>query len=333
MGPTGFAQLQSNRNLRYRPGHEGSAFFTAQFSGGSAANSTQWIGLFDNLNGAAVGYTGTTFSILFRQNGVDTTTPQSSFNRDKLNGTGPSGFTINPQNINVFRISYGWLGAAPINFQVIDQNGEWITFHQLIFSNTIQGSTFYNPTLPITAQVLKTAGTTNLTIGTASWNASLVGEPSTAGSRFFGASSGTVAISSPGVGHLMTIINNTTFNGVPNKVAVRISLFTGGTVTTASETSIIQILTGATVTGLSFTSVSPNSVVSFSTVGTYSAGTGTPVLIIPNNTFGSGPFALFLPQTDISIILLPGQTATVTGQSLSGAGTTGIATLTWEEMF
>ena len=333
-GATAVAQIQSKRNLRYRPGHEGHIFFTAMFPNGAAANSTQWIGLFDNADGAAIGYNGITFSILFRQNSVDTIIPQASFNVDTLNGAGPSGLIINPANINVFRIAYGWLGAAPIKFQIIDQNGDWITFHQILLANTIQSPTFLNPILPIRAEIRKTAGATNLSIATASWNGAIVGEPSTAGSRFFTVGSNTITLPAAGETHLLTIRNKTLFQSKLNKVEVRISLFTGGTVTTASETSLIRLRKSAVVTGPAFTNVdTANSVTEFSTAGTYVAGTGTPVLIIPNNTFGSGPFVLFLPQADFSIFLLPGESITITGESLSGGGNLAIASLGWEELF
>ena len=97
----GYANMSTIQKLRYRPGHEGYAFFTAMFPNGSAANSTQWAGLFDDQNGAAIGYSGTKFAILFRQGGVDTIITQTNFNIDTINGAGPSGFNINPQFLNV----------------------------------------------------------------------------------------------------------------------------------------------------------------------------------------------------------------------------------------
>lgn len=126
-GSTAFAQLRSVSALRYRAGHEADLFFTAMFPNGGAPTSTQWIGLFDEVDGMAVGFNNTTFSILYRNNGIDTIVPQSSFNVDPLDGTGQSGFVLNPQRLNVFRIVYGWLGASPIRFQIVDQTGDWIT--------------------------------------------------------------------------------------------------------------------------------------------------------------------------------------------------------------
>jgi len=333
-GATAFAQLQSIRNIRYRPGHESYGFFTAMFPNGSAANSKQYIGLFDGLNGVAVGYTNTDFSILYRREGVDTIITQANFNGDTLNGAGASGFVLTTSNLNVFRISYGWLGASPIKFQIIDQNGKWITFHEIISNNLVSGPTFLSPDLPLTAQVVKTAGASDLRIATPCWSGGVVGEPSAASSRFFSAISLATLLPAAGEAHLLTIRNKNTFQSRPNKVEIRVGSFTGGTVTTAAEVSVIRIRLGATVTGTAFTNVdTANSVMEFSTAGTYIAGTGMQALAIPNSSTGSGPFVVFLPVADLNIYLLPGQSLTITGESLSGGGNTAITTIGWEELF
>lgn len=334
-GATGFAQIQTKRRLRYITGREGYCFFTAMFNN-SAANSVQWIGLFDTNDGAAIGFNGTTFSALFRRNTVDTIIPQASFNMDPINGTGPSGFNINPATLNVFRISYGWLGAAPITYQVLDQTGQWISFHQIKPNNISTTPSFLNPVLPMTALIQKTSGATNLTLSSASWSAGVVHTLPSAASRYFTVSNPglTSLAATPTETHLLTIRNNTTYNSFTNNVEVRLIIVTGGTVVTTTDLSIIRIRKNATVTGTSFSNVdAANSVVSFSTAGTYSAGTGTEVLNLPNCTSGNGPLVVLLPHTIYEIIILPGETLTVTGSSLSGGGETAVCSLGWEELF
>ena len=293
----GYANMSTNRRLRYRPGHEGYTFFTAMYPNGSAANSTQWAGLFDSQNGAAIGYSGTNFAILFRQGGVDTITTQTNFNLDTINGSGPSGFNINPQFLNVFRIAYGWLGAAPIKYYVLTSSGQWINFHKIQWPNTASGPTFLNPVLPIAMEVKKTAGTSNLQINTASLNAGIVGEPNTAGSRFF-SQNNNISVGAGGAEtHVLTVQNKSTYQGVTNHVEVLITAVGGGTTTTTADASVIRLRKNATVTGTSYTDVdSLNSVMRYTTAGTYTAGTGTQLFIIPNNTTDSGPQTYFIPQ-------------------------------------
>lgn len=334
---TASAQIQSTDIATYQPGHETDSFFTAMFPNGSATNSTQWIGLFDDNNGLAIGFNGTTFSILLRDNAIDTIIAQSSFNGDKLDGSGPSGFILNPANLNVFRISFGWLGAAPINFQIINQNGDWITFHTIILSNTIQTPAFSNPLLPMTAQVIKTGSTTtDLQIRTASWNAcNIVSLQPSPALRDFAVSSSVITLNAAGLEtHLVTIFNKPTFQSRPNKIRVTVEIISGGSTSITSFTAQIILRKNATVTGLILTDVdAANSVTQFSTSGTYTAGTGTRLLTLPGNSFGSGPINLLTLTGDIEIFIHPGETLTINGISLSGGGNTAIAALSWYEQF
>ena len=73
------------------------------------------------------------------QSGVATTatwTPQASFNIDTLDGTGPSGVTLDPQKLNVYQINFRWLGAGELRFAVENPiNGDMIFFHHEHYSN------------------------------------------------------------------------------------------------------------------------------------------------------------------------------------------------------
>jgi len=331
-GATAFAQLQSAGFLRYWPGHETDLFFTAEFPNGSAASATQLIGLFDERDGAAVGYSGTDFGILLRTDTVDSFVPQVSFNLDRLDGSGPSGFTINTQRLNLFRIAYGWLGASPVTYSVMDQNGQWITFHKIIRSNLFAQPTFGNPMLPVTMQVIKTAGTDDLRIASGSWDGGVLSEPLSPAVRFFSVNSALISIPATET-HLLTLRNKTVFQGRPNRIRIFITIVGIAPAITVQRVGIFSVRTNATVSGLVFNDVNTaNSVAEFSTVGTYLAGTGISVLQVPVSTRGSGPQSILLEQSSIEIQLYPGQQVTVTGQSISTAFNT-VAILNWREEF
>ena len=151
-GTTGIAKLSSIEPLRYIPGHEAYAYFTTIFTTG-VANSTQWAGVFDSVDGFAVGYNGTTFSILHRIDSSDSTVAQSSFNIDRLDGTGPSRITLDSTKMNIFRISYGWLGTAPITFEICRKDGQWFPFHMIQRANEESVPSIYNPVLPLTMEI------------------------------------------------------------------------------------------------------------------------------------------------------------------------------------
>ena len=57
-----------------------------------------------------------------RRAGTDIIIPQSSWNVDPLNGTGPSGETLNLAKGNIFQIVFTWYGYGVIEFNVVLPN-------------------------------------------------------------------------------------------------------------------------------------------------------------------------------------------------------------------
>jgi hypothetical protein len=335
------AQVQSEATNAYRSGHEAYTLFTVAFTGSFVATSSQLIGPYDYQNGFAVGYNGTTFGVLQRSNAanpsvvVDTFIPQSSFNQDKLDGTGASGFTYNPAYLNVFRISFGWLGSAVAKFQILNNNGNWITFHIIYNPNSSSIPSIAQPFLPITARVENLAGTSVLTLRTASWNAGLIASPNTSSYRYNQANN-TITLTVATETHVLTIRNNNTFgsNNAPNKIMVRIAAFGGGPIASTSQSATMRLRKNATVTGTTFTNVnSTNSVMAVSTAGTYSAGTGTIYLVQPSLTYSNGPNINYIPKDTYEIILCPGETATVTVVRNNAVTQTITGVVLWEERF
>jgi len=169
----------TNLTVSYRPNSETYAAFTAIWASGGLANSYQRIGIYDVNNGFFIGYEGTVFGITLRKGGVDTFTNQASWNVDDLTGNVGSKYTRNgvPEAIdftkdNLFRVRYGWLGAAPIYWEVLSPDGEWVLFDIYRHPNTTSGTTINNPDLPMTLDIQKTgAGATVLTMNTACWAA------------------------------------------------------------------------------------------------------------------------------------------------------------------
>lgn len=66
---------------------------------------------------------------------VDDRIPQSQFNVDPLDGTGPSGYVFDPQKMQMIFIDYAWYGAGKIRYGVRGQNGNIIYFHEIPQNN------------------------------------------------------------------------------------------------------------------------------------------------------------------------------------------------------
>lgn len=164
-------------NVTYRGGSEIYAYFTASFSAAGLANTYIRMGLYDTNNGAFIGFEGTSFYASHRNNGVDTQTVSGSFNGDTLTGgvgsnfkRGGSAEAVDFTKLNVYRIRLGWVGGAPIKYEILSPDGEWVTFHTLRFPNTSSTPSIRSADLPFTLDLQKTgAAGTNIQVNTGCW--------------------------------------------------------------------------------------------------------------------------------------------------------------------
>lgn len=186
---TAAAKGVSATSTSYIGGAEVFAYFTAAFTTPTSAASYQRIGLYDTNNGVFVGYNGTSFQACYRDATVDTCTTKGAWSADQLTGAGGSRFTRNgtPEaidltKVNVFRIRFGWLGVAPIRWEVLSPDGAWVEFHRVRYPNTATTASIDSPDLPMTIDVSKTSSdATNVVMLTGCWAAGTTGVPAAPG--------------------------------------------------------------------------------------------------------------------------------------------------------
>ena len=67
--------------------------------------------------------------------------PKDKFNGDPLNGNGPSGYTIKPENVTMWKIEFGWYGAIGARFYAYIPAGageaRWVVVHTLVIENSL----------------------------------------------------------------------------------------------------------------------------------------------------------------------------------------------------
>ena len=81
---------------------------------------------------------------------TDHWTPQSQWNGDRLDGTGPSQMLLDPAMLNVYQIDYRWLGVGKISYCVEDQRtGQLIAFHTEHYTNQHLTPHITNPSLKL----------------------------------------------------------------------------------------------------------------------------------------------------------------------------------------
>lgn len=309
----------------YLPGVGLSARFTAAFSSGGVSGILQEVGIGDTTQGFYVGYNGTTFSINRRKGSADNFVAQTAFNRDPLNGFGPSGLNVDFTKINVFRLQMQYLGGGAINFEIEDfRTGRFILFHQIEYAGRNTGTSIDNPTLNFCARCYNAAGAASgASISVASAGLYLEGlndRPGVPNGKSATKSSITSEIP------LISIRNDTTFVGKTNKSHVHlkyISLSNEG-----SQSSVHRILLNATLTGPAWTNInSSTSLVSYDTTASAVSG-GIELFASVIAKSGSDR----VPLDDIVSAIQPGQSITITAASSGGSSTCGCG-LAWKEIF
>jgi len=331
--PAGSAAIASKQAARYLGGTGIYASWTAVFDT-PQANSTQFVGIGDATNGFQIGYNGTQFAIRHRNAGVDTFIPQADWNIDPLDGTGPSGITLAPQNGNVFRVQYLWHGFGPILFYVLADAVSFQLVHEILWANSNLVPSLSNPTIPLRASVVNAGNATNLTLKTASmgiYNEGYDGK----GDWPLIASIGSFGNSKTGISaetSVLTIRNKATnVLGGTNTNMVRVQVPRVSLVAAAGAT-LFRLLLNATLGGTpSFSDWSTlESVIEIDTAGTTTAGTPQ----------GNERFRYFDPSgtgtpqsfdlSALNIVLNPGDTLTV---AASGSAVNPNVSLQWQELF
>jgi len=145
-GTDGSAIVQDRNRVRYRPGSESEAQFTARFN--TDPDATLRIGLHNFEDGFFLEHNGTEFRFVNRQNGEVTAISRSDW-YDSLDGTGPSGIDLDFSRLHIYRISFGYLGTAPAFLELYAGPAKgWIEVETIDFTERT-GTSVREPTLPL----------------------------------------------------------------------------------------------------------------------------------------------------------------------------------------
>ena len=79
---------------------------------------------------------------------VDTRTPQSSWNIDKADGSGFTGYIFDVSKIQMAYLDYSWYGAGKIRYGFKDRLGHIRYFHEFRHNNVLDESYFRSGNLP-----------------------------------------------------------------------------------------------------------------------------------------------------------------------------------------
>ena len=151
---------QSKRVMSYQPGKSLLNLNTFVMNT-LTANLKQKVGMFDVNNGIFFYADGETLKIVRRTyvtgSAADTEKSQSEWNGDKLDGTGKSGYTLDPTKATILFMDFEWLGMGSVRVGfVID--GKFIVAHTFYNANDLSTVYMQTANLPIRYEI-ETAAT------------------------------------------------------------------------------------------------------------------------------------------------------------------------------
>lgn len=150
---------QSKQRVNYQPGK--SLLILTTFVLGAAGNNVRKrVGFFNANNGIFIQQTSSALSLVRRSfvggSISEETVNQSAWNLDRLDGTGPSGITLDQAMSQIFMIDIEWLGVGRVRAGfVID--GIPIYVHEFLHSNNLPSVYMSTPNLPIRYEITNTA--------------------------------------------------------------------------------------------------------------------------------------------------------------------------------
>jgi hypothetical protein len=153
---------QSFRVFPYQPGKSLEVFATFVMNTGKT-NLRQRVGYFNTDNGLFFQVNGTINSFVLRTNTSGTpsdtrTVNQADWNGDKLNGTGVSGFTLDPSKSQILYMDFEWLGVGSVRCGFVI-NGQIIICHTFNNANDLDKVYMTTAILPIRYEIENTADT------------------------------------------------------------------------------------------------------------------------------------------------------------------------------
>ena len=252
----------------------------------------------------------------------DTFIPQSSWNGDKMDGTGASGVTLDPTKGNVFQILIQYLGYGAIVFQVEvcgdnQNNPDFVTVHTIKNPNTLTATTFRNPSFPFTMAAYSAGSTTSLTVKTASFAGFIEGQKMLHGPRFSYFKSLTT-VGDTNYQALFTIMNSRYYGGISNQAVINI-ISASGALKHTSPCIFYLIKNGSLVGNPNFASYATGSCSLFDSTATTVTVSNNTQILWSGHLGDTGEFDHhFNGGTNEEFTLQPGEWVTLAAKAVTG---------------
>jgi hypothetical protein len=196
-----------------------------------------YIGFLNGADGWAWGYQGLTLGVWFIEGGNVNFIERSEWD-DPLDGTGPSGYELDPQGPQIPGLEFVWHGFKDLYLGFDIGNGTIIDAHKIRTINTSAIETHLeNPALPVALKIERTSGTgSNLRVLTGSWRAGVITgvEENNSSNRWFGGFVLDRANDTSNQVHILAIRSKATYQGKTNHIKSEIRVLVAVNDTTKS---------------------------------------------------------------------------------------------------
>jgi hypothetical protein len=201
---------------------------------------------------------------------VDNAVAQASWNVDKLDGTGPSGITLDATKAFHLVIDFEWLGVGRARMGFEMGTGTVVWAHYFISPNVLTTVYMTTPNLPIRYEIenLAAQGGNNDFIAICAMVASEEGLETERGFPF-SAGNGITAISVTTRLPILSIRPKATFNSIVNRGRIDPESVN---VNIASGSALVEVVYNGTLTDASFSSVDASSITEFDIAATAISG-------------------------------------------------------------
>ena len=296
--PTGGkAFMQSYEYLPYQPGRSQLIFVTFNMIA-AVTNVLKFAGYSDGNNGIEFQLNGSTkqFTIYSDSSAGDETVAQSSWNLDKLDGTGASGYTldITKTQILVIDIQALYVGRVRVGFDI---GGNIIYAHEFLHANLFASPYIQTANLPVRCGMTCTA-TVSTTMNFIC--SAVISEGGSEDINVFGYTfqqdTGIIAVGTGGT-HMLSLRPKLTFNTFTNRTRVAyidVELYNAGNQPVQWQLCVGQAISGTTAFNSVNTTYSSSE---YNVLGTLS---GSPAIVIDGGYVASSGGAKGVTNTAIT---------------------------------
>ncbi len=153
----GLFTRQTFMRFNYQPGKSMLIYMTATLDRSGGGTGTQRrLGYFDDNNGLFFEDDAGTIKVVRRTkvtgSVVDNKVAQTSWNHDVMDGTGPSGITVDWTKAQIFFIDFEWLSVGRVRMG-LKIHGQIYLVHEFLNANVLATAYMSTPNLPVRFQV------------------------------------------------------------------------------------------------------------------------------------------------------------------------------------